>query len=591
MDRAQLNRLYDLPIPSQTGGIVPLTELGRFVKAKQEPIYYQKDLRPVEYVVGDSVGIYDEVKNSYSLSAPIYGMLEVESFLKDYETPDGINMIKTGCHSFAFLAYCDRFIGPPPIGKSGFEWSGEWTVTYETFRDMGLAFCVAMVLIYILVVWLFGNFIVPAIIMVPIPLTLLGIIPGHWALGAAFTATSMIGWIALAGIIVRNSILLVDYSIHEIQKGTPIQDAVILACKTRTRPILITALALVAGSSVIIVDPIFQGMAISLLFGVLVSTLLTLIVIPLGCLSIGPNALCATAGNGHGDLPPPTAAHFATYQSAASQSPAMPLWLRLWIVVISIILWTINAVKMVYYLIRAIFIIIFSIISSVLGGLIRKDPPPTPSSTTPTKTPPTSPPSPVMTPSQTTGRAEPSVTSSSSAATAAEPSTTGVTPEAAASSIASVANTPSRELTTLTQAIANPQIPTTEEKIIVVTQAITPPAPSSLAPSTSADEVSRDQPIEKPTPLNLETTLSSEVMPSKNELIDNPDQYPTVVTTVSETTPRQETSPTAAAKQTTSRASKRKATTRRGIQLKTDLVTQYKPEKSDNGNDDSNKSD
>ncbi|BAP55199.1 acriflavin resistance protein [Thioploca ingrica] len=591
MYRAQLSRLYDLPIPSQNGGIVPLTELGHFVKDKQEPIYYQKDLRPVEYVVGDSVGIYDEVKNSYSLSAPIYGMLEVESLLKDYETPDGINLIKTGCHSFSFLAYCDRFIGPPPIGKSGFEWSGEWTVTYETFRDMGLAFCVAMVLIYILVVWLFGNFIVPAIIMVPIPLTLLGIIPGHWFLDAEFTATSMIGWIALAGIIVRNSILLVDYSIHEIQKGTPIQDAVILACKTRTRPILITALALVAGSSVIIVDPIFQGMAISLLSGVLVSTLLTLIVIPLGCLSIGPNALCATAGNGHGDLPPPTAAHFATYQPATSQPPAMPLWLRLWIVVISVILWIINAVKMVYYLIRAIFIIIFSIISSVLDGLIRKNPPPTPSPTTPTKTPPTSPPPPVMTPSQTTGRAELGVTSSLSSAMAAEPSTTRVTlsPEAAVNSMTLVVvDTPSRELTTLASATVNPQISTTEKEIIVSAQLVTTPVQSA-----STDEINRDQPIEKPTPLSLETTLSSEVTPSEEEeLTDNQaDQDPTLVITTSETTSRQETPPTAAAKQTTSRASKKKATTRRGIQLKTDLVTQYKPEKSDNGNDDSNKSD
>ena len=560
MYRAQLNRLYDLPIPSQNGGVVPLTELGHFVKDKQEPIYYQKDLRPVEYVVGDSVGVYDGVKNTYSLSAPIYGILEVENLLKDYQTPDGINMITSGCHSWSFLAYCDRFIGPPPLGQSGFEWSGEWTVTYETFRDMGLAFCVAMVLIYVLVVWLFGNFIVPAIIMVPIPLTLLGIIPGHWALGAAFTATSMIGWIALAGIIVRNSILLVDYSIHEIQKGTPIQDAVILACKTRTRPILITAFALVAGSSVIIFDPIFQGMAISLLSGVLVSTLLTLIVIPLGCLSIGPNALCAIPGGDNGDLPAPTAA----YQTAAYQPQSMPLWLRLWTVIISMVLWLINAVTMVYYFIRAIFIIIFS----VLGGLIRKDPPPTPSLATPPKTPPTSPPPPVMKPSQTINRAESSVTSST---------TTAITPSTAAV-----------ESTT----------PVAKQPTITTTPVVSSSEPPALVPVTSTDKTNPEPPKmiasteSLPSP-SLETKFNREAPAEEEleELIDNQtDQLDsTIVATENGTTSRQEM-PSTAAKQTTSRASKKKATTRRGIQLKTDLVTQYKPEKSDNGNDDSSKS-
>ena len=170
---------------------------------------------------------------------------------------------------------------------SGFEWSGEWTVTYETFRDMGIAFGVALVAIYMLVVWQFGNFSIPAVIMAPIPLTMLGIIPGHWLLGAEFTATSMIGWIALAGIIVRNSILMIDFTINQVGTGMPLREAVIYAAKARTRPIMITALALVLGSAVILTDPTFQGMAISLLFGVFVSTLLTLIVIPLGCVTLG----------------------------------------------------------------------------------------------------------------------------------------------------------------------------------------------------------------------------------------------------------------------------------------------------------------
>jgi multidrug efflux pump subunit AcrB len=133
----------------------------------------------------------------------------------------------------------------------------------------------------------FGNFVTPAVIMAPIPLTLLGIVPGHWVMGAEFTATSMIGFIALAGIIVRNSILLVDFSIEQVRSGVSVTDAVINSCKARTRPILITAFALVAGSSVILTDPIFQGMAVCLLFGVLISTVLTLVVIPLGCVSAG----------------------------------------------------------------------------------------------------------------------------------------------------------------------------------------------------------------------------------------------------------------------------------------------------------------
>ncbi|MEA3276652.1 MAG: efflux RND transporter permease subunit [Pseudomonadota bacterium] len=265
--RAQTSRLADLPIPAMDGRTVPLAELGRFVEVPQDPIVYHKDLRPQEYVVADAVG---------RLGAPLYPMLAMEEKLKEYTTPDGEVISGT------------MFTGPPPDnGKSGFEWGGEWTVTYETFRDMGLAFGVALILIYMLVVGEFGNFVTPGVIMAPIPLTLLGIVPGHWLMGADFTATSMIGFIALAGIIVRNSILLVDFSIEEVEKGADVKEAVISACKARTRPILITAFALVAGASVILTDPIFQGMAISLLFGVMISTLLTLMVIPLGCVSAG----------------------------------------------------------------------------------------------------------------------------------------------------------------------------------------------------------------------------------------------------------------------------------------------------------------
>jgi len=215
---------------------------------------------------------------------------------------------------------------------------------------MGLAFIAALALIYILVVWEFGNFRVPALIMAPIPLTLLGIIPAHalffqmgW--GGEFTATSMIGWIALAGIIVRNSILLVDFSIHAIQDGESVVEAVIGACKTRTRPILITALALVCGSSVIFFDPIFQGMAISLASGVLVATVLTLVVIPLGCVSAA-ESLCEVAGvdcETENLLPSQTAAQGAH----RVEGPSQPLWVRAWGGVVTLIFGLMAVVQVV----------------------------------------------------------------------------------------------------------------------------------------------------------------------------------------------------------------------------------------------------
>ncbi len=263
--RADLTRLKEMPVPSQFGGTVPLGELGDFRQFDQEAVIYHKDLRPVEYVTGETIG---------RLGAPIYGMFDVIDQLQDYVAPDGVTLEGT-------------WTGPPETNSvSGFEWAGEWTVTYETFRDMGMAFGAAIILIYMLVVMEFGNFSLPAVIMAPIPLTLVGIIPGHWLFGAEFTATSMIGFIALAGIIVRNSILLVDFTKREVEEGRPVTDSVLLACKARTRPIVVTALALVGGSGVIIFDPIFKGMAISLAFGVLVSTVLTLVIIPLGAITV-----------------------------------------------------------------------------------------------------------------------------------------------------------------------------------------------------------------------------------------------------------------------------------------------------------------
>ena len=271
--RSQIMTLVQLPVSNAQGKSVALSELGGFIREAQDKPIYHKDLNPVEFVTAEGVG---------RLAAPVYGQKEVESLLlaanegKGYTAPDG-SIIDSGYW----------FKAPNHLElKSSFVWAGEWTVTFETFRDMGIAFAAALVLIYMLIVAQFGNFILPAIIMAPIPLTLIGILPGHWIMGAEFTATSMIGFIALAGIIVRNSILLVDFARDAVvSQGLSPREAVIRSCEARTRPILITALALLGGSMVILSDPIFQGMAVSLIFGGAVSTLLTLLVIPLGCIS------------------------------------------------------------------------------------------------------------------------------------------------------------------------------------------------------------------------------------------------------------------------------------------------------------------
>ncbi|MCU7935688.1 MAG: efflux RND transporter permease subunit [Candidatus Thiodiazotropha sp. (ex Dulcina madagascariensis)] len=344
-ERSEITRLGDLPIQSTTGVSVPLRELGRFEQVLEDPIIYHKDLRDVEYVVAEVGG---------KMAAPVYGMMQVQDLLREdgYIAPDNV-------------AVDTHWLGAPDNDSTtAIEWAGEWTVTYETFRDMGAAFAVALVLIYILVVWEFGNFRIPALIMAPIPLTLLGIIPAHFIFfqfgwGGEFTATSMIGWIALAGIIVRNSILLVDFSIHQVQQGTPVVDAVIMACTTRTRPIMITALALVCGSSVIFFDPIFQGMAISLASGVLVSTVLTLIVIPLGCIAASkdimevagvtslPEASVLARETEPAKALPKQAEPSTAPQTVAERSLPIRVWGRF-----------IAVVTVLFYLLRGIFLLI-----------------------------------------------------------------------------------------------------------------------------------------------------------------------------------------------------------------------------------------
>jgi multidrug efflux pump subunit AcrB len=202
------------------------------------------------------------------LDSPLYGMFSLASAIDE----EGATSRPLAQH----------YLGQPddPYDYS-IKWDGEWQITFETFRDMGIAYSVGLILIYLLVVAHFGSYLMPLVIMAPIPLTIIGVLPGHALLGAQFTATSMIGMIALAGIIVRNSILLVDFINQEVAAGTPFDTAVIRASAVRAKPIALTAVAAMLGAMFILDDPIFNGLAVSLIFGILVSTLLTLIVIPI----------------------------------------------------------------------------------------------------------------------------------------------------------------------------------------------------------------------------------------------------------------------------------------------------------------------
>ena len=263
VERTGLEHLGELALRSATDGMVPLSELVHIERSIREQPIYHKNQKPVVYVVSDVGG-----RGAEQAESPVYGVLGVGRKLESYRPSEG----------YAIEQYYAS--QPWSEAKLSMKWDGEWHITYETFRDMGAAFAVAMLLIYLLIVAQFQSFLTPLIIMAPIPLTLIGILPGHWLTGAYFTATSMIGFIALAGIIVRNSILLVDFIQIQQQGGMPLPEAIIRAGAIRTRPILLTAAALMVGAFVIILDPIFQGLAVSLLFGVGAATLLTLVVIP-----------------------------------------------------------------------------------------------------------------------------------------------------------------------------------------------------------------------------------------------------------------------------------------------------------------------
>ena len=255
-----LDALLQLTVRSASGRLVPISELVRASDTLREQPVFHKDLLPVNLVVGDMAGRVD---------SPLYGMFAIRPQVAAIEVPGG-GTLK------------EYFVSQPedPYREYAIKWDGEWQITYETFRDMGTAYAVGLVLIYLLVVAQFGSYLIPLIIMAPIPLTLVGVMPGHALLGAQFTATSMIGMIALAGIIVRNSILLVDFIRLQVDEGMPLADAIVRAAVTRAQPIVLTGLAAMLGAFFILDDPIFNGLAISLIFGILVSTVLTLVVIP-----------------------------------------------------------------------------------------------------------------------------------------------------------------------------------------------------------------------------------------------------------------------------------------------------------------------
>ena len=256
-------RVASTPVPANSmPGSRTVVELGQVVHVTREagsPVLFRRDGAYADMVMGELAGAFE---------APIYGMLAVNKLI--------------AAHDWGSLTRPEIRLRGQPANEAtpSVLWDGEWEITFVTFRDMGAAFAVAILGIYILVVAQFGSFKLPLVILVPVPLTLVGILPGHWLLHAPFTATSMIGFIALAGIIVRNSILLVDFIRHSATPGKPLTETVLEAGAIRFKPILLTALAAMIGAATILSDPIFQGLAISLLFGLAASTLLTVLVIP-----------------------------------------------------------------------------------------------------------------------------------------------------------------------------------------------------------------------------------------------------------------------------------------------------------------------
>jgi multidrug efflux pump subunit AcrB len=259
-DRSGIDNLENLKLPGLSGGQVSLREVTNVRATTIDTTVYRKNLRPVVYVTGDVAGVVE---------SPVYAMLKMSGTINKIQLPEGYQV--TQYSGTALPERTDRY---------SMKWDGEWHITVEVFRDLGLAFAAVLVLIYVLVVGWFRSFKMPLVIMAPIPLTLVGILPAHALLGAFFTATSMIGFIAGAGIIVRNSIILVDFIELRRSHGMSLEEAVVDAGAVRFRPMLLTAAAVIVGASVILFDPIFQGLAISLMAGEVASTMLSRMTVP-----------------------------------------------------------------------------------------------------------------------------------------------------------------------------------------------------------------------------------------------------------------------------------------------------------------------
>ena len=259
-DKTSLQDIQNLKIKGQNGNVVSVSDLVSIKKGTLENTIYRKDQKRVVYVLADMAGV---------LESPVYAILGMNEKLQNITLPKGYKI--------------NELYMEAPTEETDFtvKWDGEWQITLEVFRDLGAAFLIVIVIIYMLIVGWFQNFKTPLVMMVAIPLSLVGIVLGHWILGAFFTATSFIGMIALAGVMVRNSVLLIDFIEIRLNDGIPIKQAIIDAGAVRTTPILLTTGAVVIGASIILFDPIFQGLAISLVAGAIVSTLLTLIVVPL----------------------------------------------------------------------------------------------------------------------------------------------------------------------------------------------------------------------------------------------------------------------------------------------------------------------
>ena len=259
-DRSGLNELKNINIMSLSGQMVSLGDVVEIEQGLQDKSIYRKNQRRVVYVTADVAG---------SLESPVYAILNMSEKLKDIQVPEGYML-------------SEEYTQQPFTQENySLKWDGEWQITYEVFRDLGTAFAVVLLVIYMLIIGWFQNFKVPFVMMISIPLSLVGILVGHWMMGAFFTATSMIGLIALAGIMVRNAILLIDFINLRLAEGIPLKEAVIEAGAVRTTPILLTAGTVVIGAVVILFDPIFQGLAISLMGGSIASTFLTLVIVPL----------------------------------------------------------------------------------------------------------------------------------------------------------------------------------------------------------------------------------------------------------------------------------------------------------------------